>query len=233
MSKIHLLGTSHISADSVKKIKTLIPQINPDFICVELDQQRVQALLSNQKPSYSPLLIRQIGLFGYIFAVLGGTVQRYLGKKYGLKPGSDMKATVVTGSQLAIKVALIDQPISITLRKLSKTFTIREFFRIGGEIFGGLFMPKRKIKQIGFSSIDISQVPPTHVLVKLISYVKKRYPSIYSVLIHERNIYMSKRIKLLIDTHQPEDIFVVVGAGHVPGMKEILKDHEIIDYTDA
>ena len=42
--EIVLVGTAHISQDSVDTVKTVIEEENPDTVCVELDEQRYKAL---------------------------------------------------------------------------------------------------------------------------------------------------------------------------------------------
>ncbi|RLB66096.1 MAG: TraB family protein, partial [Deltaproteobacteria bacterium] len=39
-----LVGTAHISQDSVDTVKAVIHDENPDTVCVELDEQRYRAL---------------------------------------------------------------------------------------------------------------------------------------------------------------------------------------------
>ena len=76
---IKLLGTSHISKQSVDEIKQEIENYTPDIVAVELDQQRAIALLSEQKNKVSITQILQIGVKGYLFVKIGGYVQQKLG----------------------------------------------------------------------------------------------------------------------------------------------------------
>lgn len=55
--------------------------------------------------------------------------------------------------------------------------------------------------------------------------MKKRYPSVYRVLVEERNIYMAKRLAN-IATHYPDaNIIAVVGAGHEQEIAKLLKSY--------
>ncbi len=227
--RVHIIGTSHISADSVETIKTICQKEQPDVICVELDKQRLEGLLnpSKKKPSFFQLL-RQVGFFGTFFVLLGGKLQNYLGKKYGLKPGSDMLQAVHIGKEHKIKIALIDQPIHITLRRLSKSIGFKEYCKMFFEFIVSLLRPKKTLEKYQISDISLSKVPSNKVILQLLQTIRKSYPSIYQSLIEERNIYMSKRIIKLIQSKLFSKIVVVVGAGHVPGMKEILQKTELI-----
>ena len=51
--------------------------------------------------------------------------------------------------------------------------------------------------------------------------LKKELPGIYKVLVAERDVYMSKRIKAL--AREFDKIVVVIGAGHYDGIKKLLQ----------
>ncbi len=229
--QIHMIGTSHISQESVILIQKISEDVKPDVMCVELDRDRLQGLLhpNTQKISFYQIL-KKVGLFGAIFSYFGGKLQAYLGKKYGLKPGSDMLAAVKNAKEKNIRVALIDQPIHITLRRLSKQMTFKEYIKMFFETLVGLIRPKKTINKYGLHQISLSSVPSSEVIIKLLRLIKHKYPTIYKCLIEERNIYMSERIFRLIHSNKFQKIIVVVGAGHIDGMKQIFSKKEGLLY---
>ncbi len=44
--KIYLVGTAHISKDSIEEVKNIINQVNPEGVAVELDEKRFLSLIS-------------------------------------------------------------------------------------------------------------------------------------------------------------------------------------------
>ena len=92
---VYLLGTSHISAKSVAQIKKEISSLKYGVVAVELDVMRLQSLFSKVKSSISPMMIFQVGVFGYLFAVVGRIVQQHLGRVVGVMPGEEMKTAVL------------------------------------------------------------------------------------------------------------------------------------------
>ncbi|MFT4313480.1 MAG: TraB/GumN family protein [Candidatus Woesearchaeota archaeon] len=227
--EVHIIGTSHIASESVEKIQTVSQTVNTDLICVELDRQRLSGLLhpDTKKPSFFTML-RQVGAFGALFVYFGGKIQSYLGKKYGLKPGSDMLSAIEYAKTHSIKAALIDQPIHITLSRLSKKMTFFEYGRMFWETSMSFLFPKKTAKKYHLHELQLSSVPSTKVIQKLLKLVEEKYPTIYTCLIEERNIYMSQRIIRLVQSQNFRRIVVVVGAGHVPGMKKILDKKEVV-----
>jgi pheromone shutdown-related protein TraB len=222
---LKIIGTSHISKESMVEVENAIIEFNPVIVAVELDKQRLESLMSNQQSKLDLRLIKVIGLKGFLFALIGRYVSNKLGKLVGVTPGSDMKHAVMVASKRKIKVSLIDQEIRITLKRISKYLTWRERFRFVADIFNGIFFRKKQMKKYGLENFDLNKVPADELVEKLISYVEIRYPSLYKVLIHERNIVMSKRLVVLMKKHPEDKILAVVGAGHKKGMLKLIKEY--------
>src|SRR3989344_3688018 len=121
-----LLGTSHIAQQSIDEITKAVKEFQPDIIAIELDKERAHSLLTNAETNIPLSAIRVIGVRGYLFAKIAHTVQQKLGKSIGIAPGSEMKAALTLAKEQKKDVALIDQPIRITLKNFSKTLTWRE-----------------------------------------------------------------------------------------------------------
>lgn len=213
-----ILGTSHISKESIKQVETQIMRDNPKIIAIELDKKRFCALVSNKKDKLRLSDIRKIGIKGYIFNILGAWIERKLGESVGVLPGTEMKVAIELAKKTKAQVALIDQDIEITLKKLSKRLTWKEKFRFLKDLIKGLIFREPEIK------FDIRKVPSEKIIKKLIQEVKKKYPSIYLTLIEERNGIMAKNLYNLITTHPDKQILAIIGAGHEQDILNIIKN---------
>lgn len=213
-----IIGTSHIAKKSVKDINEKFLELNPDVVCVELDHKRLHALLTDAKPNYSLSGIKTYGLQGYLFAVIAGVLQRKLGNVVGIKPGSDMLTAVNLVRKNNKQLILIDQDIEITLRRFSKQFTFKEKMRMLWDLIRSPFAPKIKI--------DLNNVPKGELINKMMGELKNRYPSIYNVLIYERNIVMAKNLVKIMEKNPEKKILAVIGAGHEKEMLVLIKKEE-------
>ena len=205
---ITILGTSHIAKQSLDEVRKAIEQGKPDIIAIELDKKRLPALFAKKRERARLSDISRIGFKGYLFALLGAWAERKLGDSVGIKPGAEMKLAYQLAKKHKLKIALIDQDIEITLKRLSQALTWKEKFRFLGDIFKGVFGGKPEF------TFDLRTVPAQDIINQMIGRIRERYPSVYGVLIDERNKVMIQNIRKL-RLHEPDKhILVIVGAGH-------------------
>ena len=207
---IKLLGTSHVSPQSIKAVEQEVQ--HHDIIAVELDRQRVQTLLSNkQTKPRTWQLIKAVGISGAVFAKIGHWVEHKIGASVGTTPGGEMKAAIYQAAQQQKRVALIDQPIQQTLKRFSQVFTWRVKLKLLKTVF--------KKTDIRF---DVRAEPDEETVQQLLKYLDEAVPELAEVLIHERNRYMARKLQALQEANKEASILAVVGAGHLPGMREEL-----------
>jgi len=173
---IILLGTSHISPESIKNIKKAINEEKPDCVAVELDPMRFRALTSRQGTNPP-------GLFLKIFSWL----QKELGKMTGISPGAEMMSAVRLSRKHKLATYLIDQNFAITVRDLQK-ISLAEKLKLFFTMILGCF---------GSRKIDLKKVPPKKVVEEAIFYLEKHFPQLHRILLVKRNIYMAAAIREL------------------------------------
>ncbi len=213
-----VVGTSHVSMDSVMEVERVLLDVKPGIIALELDFPRFKSLLSPQKRKLSLRDIKHLGVRGFLFNLVGAWAEKKIGDIVGVSPGSEMLKAVEVSKKLDADIALIDQDISITLNRLLKSITWKERFRFFYDLVKGFFVRKPVVK------FDLRKVPPKEVIDMLISKVKKDYPSFYRVLIAERNVYMSKNLYNLMSLGKK--VVAVVGAGHEEELVELIKTYD-------
>jgi pheromone shutdown-related protein TraB len=214
---LHIIGTSHISPMSLTQVESFVLNRKPEIIALELDRGRLGSLLhEGEKRKFR---IKDSGVKGYLFALLVSYVESKLGKLTGVTPGSEMKIAYESARKTGAKVRLIDQDIRVTLRRLKITWKEKLNF-VYDLISGGFSYLFGKGEAIEF---DLNKVPPEKLIETLTEKVKKRYPSIYRVLIEERNQHMAKKLFILMRKNPGSQILAVVGAGHGREMLEIIK----------
>jgi len=218
--RLVVVGTSHIAKQSIEEIKTIIEEEKPEIVALELDFNRLQALLSKRRAHLRLGDIKRVGLKGYLFALFGGFVQKKLGKSVGVMPGSEMVQAITLAKHYNLHIALIDQNIETTLRRFSAAFGWKERFRFLADVFKGIFFKGKMMEQ--FRGFDLRTVPKDELIEKMVEQVKERYPSIYRVLIEERNKVMIKNLKQLLENNPDKKVLAVIGAGHKKAIEAAL-----------
>lgn len=212
---LKLIGTSHIATQSIKKVRKAIEEDQPAVVAIELDPKRMQSLL--QPAAKGPRFkgIRQVGFKGWLFALIGSWISRKLGARVGVMPGSDMLEAYKIAKKHKIPVYLVDRDIEVTLRRFSKQFTWKEKWRILIDILKSFFQSKKKI--------NLAEVPAEEIIEQMLGQVKERYPTIYKVIVEERNHHMARNLVRLMKKH--ESVIAVVGAGHLKELKRLVKEY--------
>ncbi len=219
MRNIKIIGTSHIAKESKEVLKKYILTEKPDIVALELDNVRFRSLFKRR----GKIRLRDfkgLGMFGGLFGYIGARLQKQLGSRVGMKPGIDMKTAALSAKKIGARIFLIDRPLGITLQRLSSQMTawekIRLFFYI---LFGGFSRENRK----WIKKIDLSKVPPEELVVKITKQLKKKFPTLYKILVDERNTIMAKNLKLIHKKFPSDKIVVVIGAGHKKAIEKLLK----------
>ena len=207
-----IVGTSHISPESVKLVERIILDEQPEIVALELDKLRFASLISGKKKKLKLADIKSFGLKLFLINFIGAWLEKKLGELVGTPPGSEMLKAVQTAKKIKCDIALIDRDIRITLKRLLKNLTWREKLKFPWDIIKGLILRKPIVK------FDLRKVPSNKIIETLLKKVKKDYPSFYQVLIEERNVVMSQNLYKLMSLNKP--IVAVIGAGHE---KEILR----------
>ncbi|MBW6462485.1 MAG: TraB/GumN family protein [DPANN group archaeon] len=215
--EIILVGTAHISKKSADLVKSTIEKEKPDTVCVELCQSRYDAMTKKKKWENTKItdLIKDKKAYLFLSNLLLSNFEKKMGENVKVQPGSEMIEAVKTAKKEKIKISLIDRDIQITLNRAWKMMGLIEKFKLMFILFEGMFFENEKIDEK-----KIEQLKKENMLSEMLKELGEYIPNIKKVLIDERDTYLAQKIK---DT-KGKKIVVIVGAGHVPGIKRNLKN---------
>ena len=85
---ITLIGTAHVSKESIDEVTTAIKDLSPDCVAIELDEKRADSIQNPEK--YAKLDIVKVLKKGQGFLMLANIIlssfQRRIGMNTGVKP---------------------------------------------------------------------------------------------------------------------------------------------------
>ncbi|MFZ0442791.1 MAG: TraB/GumN family protein [Methanobacterium sp.] len=214
---LKIIGTAHVSKESIEEVKEAIITNQPDVVAVELDINRYQNMMAEKNgEKKQDVNIREVikgdKLSIFLVSMFLSYLQRKIGDDLGVKPGSEMIAAIETAEEIGAKVALIDRDISVTLKRALNKMSFLEKAKF---VYGILasFFSKEEIN-------DVESIKDGDTLNEVMGYFKEMSPKAYDVLVTERDAYMAHILQDIND----ENVVVVVGAGHKNGILEYL-DH--------
>lgn len=215
--EILLLGTAHVSAESVAQVEAAVREAAPDCVCVELDEKRLQALSDPDAWKRLDLVsvIRQ-GQFATLVANLFlSSYQKRLGLQTGVRPGSELLAAVSVARELGIPVVLVDREIKTTLRRTWSLTPWRRRLKLIYGLVSSVFEESEEI-----SEEALAQLREKDTLGSMMDEMGKSFPEVRKVLLSERDEYMVGRIR----ETSGRRVLAVVGAGHREGMARYLAE---------
>ena len=214
--ELYLIGTAHVSAESVDIVEKTINELKPDTIAVELDTQRLEVMKNKKKYEDTDIvqIVKKKKVLFFIAQLVLSSYQKRIAKKLGIKPGAEFKKAIDLAEETNAKLVLADRNITITLKRIAGKLTFWDKIKL----FSSLFFFGKEEKNI--DEEKIKEIKESDNLTVLIEEMGKVMPAIKTVLLDERNIYLAAKIKENLGKKN----VAVVGAAHVPGILECLKD---------
>ncbi|CAN5714211.1 TraB/GumN family protein [soil metagenome] len=195
----------------------MIAQLEPDVVCVELDQARYDALTKDS--AFRDLDVFKVVREGkglYLLAHLAlSSYQRRIGAELGVRPGAELLAAADAAQAQGIPVQLIDRDINITLRRTWRNLGLWKRSQLLTSLFVGWEddddgKPDQTIGE------QIEGLKEPEALSEMLAKLGKRVPQIKGPLIDERDTYLASKLVEVGTGHKR--VVAVVGAAHVPGM---------------
>jgi pheromone shutdown-related protein TraB len=219
---IILIGTAHISEESVLEVRNAIETYKPDIVAVELCQRRYDSITKKDQWENTPVtaLIKSNNAYFMLAQTFLSSIQRKLGEEYGVEPGSEMIAAMQEAEKYHLTVALVDRDITVTLKRAWRLMGIREKFRVVWEFLKAMI----GYDEEELEELDLKELMKQDVLSQMMEEFSKIAPSAAKVLISERDQYIAQKI---YEESKKGKVVAVVGAGHINGIKKHLKDQQL------
>ena len=209
---LRILGTAHVSSESVELVRNQIEEWEPDLIAVELCPSRMAALTEPESLDSEDLLkIIKEGRSAMILLQSAlAAQQRRMGVSSGEKPGAELLAAVNAAEESDIPVEMIDRDVVITLRRAWKKMGMIEKWRILNAL----------LWEEDDEEVSIDEVlGDSDLLSSMMEEARELAPRAGEVLIDERDSFLAGRIQQIRGKGK---VLAVIGAGHLSGVVQNL-----------
>ena len=210
--RLRILGTAHVSSESVELVRNQIEEWEPDLIAVELCPSRMAALTEPESLDSEDLLkIIKEGRSAMILLQSAlAAQQRRMGISSGERPGAELLAAVNAAEESDIPVEMIDRDVVITLRRAWKKMGMIEKWRILNAL----------LWEEDDEEVSIDEVlGDSDLLSSMMEEARELAPRAGEVLIDERDSFLAGRIQQIRGKGK---VLAVIGAGHLSGVVQNL-----------
>ncbi len=218
-----LLGTAHVSSASAAEVEQEIASGAYDAVAVELDAARHVALTDNERWAKVDLFeVLKQGKMGMVAVSLAlGAFQQRLADQLGIEPGAEMRAAVNGAAAHGLPLKLIDRDLGVTLKRVAASVPWWQRPALIMGVVASVFSREK------IDPAEIEQLKQGDVLEATFAEFAERDRGLYAPLISERDRYMARQLELQVlalpPAERPRSVLVVIGAGHLAGLKQELE----------
>ncbi len=213
-----IVGTAHVSPESVAEVRKAIEEFQPDVVVVELCQRRYDSLTGAVKWEDLPVtsLIKGGNAYFFLLQSFLGTIQQRMGEKFGAQPGAEMVEAIRAAEEHNTDIVLGDRDIAITLKRAWAHMSLREKTRLGWNLIKAL-LPADSDEE---EELDLEELMKEDAITAVMEEIRGIAPGATGVLLDERDMYLAQRI---FESRKKGKVLAVVGAGHLSGITALLE----------
>lgn len=212
--EIVLVGTAHVSESSAKLVEEMILEHRPDTVCVELCAPRYESLKQADRWKDTDLfnVIREGRAYVLLVQLVLASFQKRLAQQFGVRPGEEMRRALEIAERERLRVELVDREIRTTLKRAWAKAGFWSMTKITAALVSSIFSKEE------ISEREIEELKRGDTLSAMLSELSQFLPGVSTALIDERDLYMAAKIQ----DAPGAKVLAVLGAGHVPGIKDTL-----------
>ncbi len=208
--EIILIGTAHVSRNSVDLVKSVIEDEKPDTVCVELCPSRYQNIKQQDRWQEMDIIkvIKEKKSFLLLSNLILAAFQKRIASKLDVRPGQEMIQAIESAQAAGAQIHLADRDVRVTLARTWRQMGWWTRFKLIGQ----LVLSFGEMDEI--DPEDVERMKQQDVLETILNEVGRSMPTLRHALIDERDQYLAAKIR----TAPGQKIVAAVGAGHVPGI---------------
>ncbi len=215
-----LIGTAHVSRNSVEQVKEVIEFERPDSVCIELDEQRYQTIIEGDKWKNTDIIkiIKEKKSTLLLVNLILSSFQKRIAKQFGINAGQEMIQGIESAKTIGANLVLADRNIQITFSRIWHGVRIWGKIRLIAGIVFSIFNTEEITEE------DLEKLKSHDMLDSILNDLTASFPDLKRPLVDERDQYLAQKIK----EAPGNKVVAVLGAAHIPGIKEeIYKDHDL------
>ncbi len=215
-----LLGTAHLSQVSADQVRQLIQSGEYDSVAIESCWSRYKAMMEPRVLAQMDLfaVIRENRVYMVMASLALSAYQQRLADQFGIEPGAEQRMALRLANAQGLHLMLIDREIGITLKRVSASLGWWQRVSLFASLLASL-MSKDQVAED-----EIERLKESDILESIFAEFAANRRDLYVPLIEERDRYMAAKLKREIARVGAKRVLVVIGAGHLQGVKRALQE---------
>jgi len=239
--KVYLVGTAHFSIESQDDVSTVIRNVRPHIVMVELCRSRASILQMDEETiereakniTFEKIMatVKENGVFHGLMYTLFLNLSAQLTKELGMAPGGEFRRALAEVRMLPNCIIHFgDRPIQVTLKRALSVLSWWQSLRL---VWHLAFSKNPTTKE------EVEKCKQKDLLDQMLKEMSGEFPELGRVFVEERDMYLTYSLQLAT-RHQPRRlnpavveqtrVVGIVGIGHMPGITKLwgtIKDADI------
>ena len=141
-----------------------------------------------------------------------------MAKQFGIKPGQEMIQGIKSAKEVEATLCLADRDIQITMRRLWRGLGLWGKMKLFFQLLMSLVANEEITEE------ELEKMKTEDMLTSSLNELAHSFPQFKTIIIDERDKYLAQMIR----NSPGNKIVAVLGAGHIPGIKEELhSEHDL------
>ena len=221
--EITLIPTAHVSKQSVELVEKTIDEIQPDSICIELDQDRYNSLTDPDKFKNTDIvkIIREKRVAMLLVNLILANYQKKMAANLNSTSGAEMMMGINKAKELNAQLVLADRNVQTTFKRIWANMGFRDKLQMANAIISAIFDDEE------ISEEELANLQQSDILNSALQEVSKQFPKVAEVLVTERDKYLASKIR----NAPGQKVVAILGAAHTLNVpKYIEQEYDISQY---
>ena len=216
--EIILIGTAHVSKQSAEEVKEIIELERPDSVCVELDEQRYKSVTDENSWKNMDIfkVVKEKKASLLLMNLVISSTQKRVAKQLGIKAGQEMIQGIESAKEVGASLVLADRNIQVTFSRIWNSVGFMGKMKLLMQILYSIFNDEKITEE------ELEKMKSQDMLNAMLEEFTQAFPKLKVPLIDELDQYLAQKIK----DAPGKKVVAVVGAAHVPGIKEEIKKEQ-------
>ena len=212
--QIWLVKTAHVSKNSVEDVRECVGEVEPDTICIELDEQRYKKIQDPESWRDTDLskVIKEKQVGFLLVNLILASFQKRMAKSMDSNSGGEMMEGIRLAKEKDLNLVLADRSVKTTFGRIWAKLKGKEKFKLLTGIIESIFDDEEITEE------DLTALKEADALEAALLDIGKQFPTVKEVLVDERDQYLAQKIK----TAPGKKIVAIIGAAHAKGIENNL-----------